>query len=68
MSAPVFAENCQICGTEYLSLELIPIRLGGTIFDSMHSCLTCLAKKHDSKDDFKESAQLIIEALKNTLI
>lgn len=68
MTTPVYADNCQVCGKEHLSLELIPMRLGSKSFETVKTCLSCLAQKNDVEQDYRDAAILIIEALKNKIV
>ena len=64
MSTPVYAVNCQVCGEERLSVEVMPIRLGSHSFSRINTCLACIINNNDVLDDFKESANLIIEVMR----
>lgn len=68
MSAPVYSANCEVCGEEHLSLELIPMRLGNKSTEHVRSCLACLSYKVDAEDDYRDAAQMIIEALRKEIL
>ncbi|HLG28328.1 MAG TPA: hypothetical protein VI423_11125 [Paenisporosarcina sp.] len=60
MSTPVYADNCQACGQEHLSIELIPIKLGSFLLSRVKVCMGCLLKS-DVYQDYKEAADLILQ-------
>ncbi len=68
MSAQVFADNCQVCGEEKLSIELMPVRLGEHSFSRIKTCLGCLIEHKDIQAEFKEAANLIVKAMREELI
>lgn len=59
MNTPVYADNCQACGKEHLSIELIPVKLGTYSASRIRVCLKCLIKS-DVYGDYKEAAELIM--------
>jgi len=58
------AVNCQTCGLEYFSSELVPIKLGELIFDKLKICANCNAFAN-SEEDFKEAAEIIISTFES---
>jgi len=68
MTFPIELDNCQICGQERLNIELISVKLGERGFSKIKSCLSCLVKHHKTGlKDYHNSADTIIEALKNKI-
>lgn len=60
MNAPVHADNCQACGQEFLSTELIPVKLGSYYVPRIRICLGCLVQG-DIYEDYREAAELILD-------
>lgn len=58
----VFPDNCQVCGDEKFSYELMPIKLGSHSFANIKTCMDCLVNL-DSDHEYQESAQLLAEIL-----
>lgn len=54
-----YADNCQGCGKEYLSSELIPIKLGSMILSRIKVCAKCL-EKCDPVEEYLEAAKLLL--------
>lgn len=59
MSTPVYADNCQACSQEHLSIELIPVKLGTYSASRIRVCMACLLKT-DVYEDYKQAAELIM--------
>ena len=53
-----YADNCQACGTEYLSTELTPIKLSGVVFERLRICSGCKSFANEFQD-FKVAAEII---------
>lgn len=53
----VYADNCGVCGREYVSSELVPAKLGG-IFSGVKVCSSCLTIA-DIAEHYKNAAELI---------
>jgi hypothetical protein len=60
MSMAVFADNCQACGEEYLSTDLIAVKLGNYTLTRVRVCLGCLAHSNII-DDYKKASELIVQ-------
>ncbi len=61
MSTPIYADNCQACGAEYLSSELIPVKLGEVSLSRIRICLGCLAMDNNVFEDYRHAAELIVQ-------
>lgn len=59
---PIFADNCGACGEEYLSTQLIPVKLGNTVLSRVRICLGCLVQS-DIYQNYKEAAEAIVQSL-----
>lgn len=53
----IYADNCGVCGREYISSELIPSKLGG-IFSGVKMCSFCLVISNIA-ENYKSAAELI---------
>lgn len=61
----VYADNCGACGEEYLSIELVPVKLGTLFLSRVKTCVGCLVESPDIYQEYKEAVDLIRQALKN---
>lgn len=59
----VYADNCGACGTEYLSYELIPIKIGSYSLN-VKVCLNCLTEDSDTYQQYKSAAEIILQITK----
>lgn len=58
MTEPIFADNCQACGQEFLSIQLIPIKLGSISLPRIKICMGCLVQ-NDIQKDYKFAANIL---------
>lgn len=61
---PIYPDNCGVCGEEYLSSQLIAIKLGGVTLSNVRVCLGCLAQS-DIYEDYKDAAEAILHFYNN---
>lgn len=56
----IYADNCGVCGEEFLSSELTAVKLGGKTLSRVKVCLGCLVQT-DVIQDYKDAAEIILE-------
>lgn len=60
----IYPDNCGACGEEYLSSQLIAVKLGETTLSSVRVCLGCLAQS-DVYENYKNVAETILQFYNN---
>lgn len=61
MSDVIFPDNCQACGKEFISYELIPVKLGEYSFANIRICLGCLVQDKNIYSEYQKSIKLLLE-------
>lgn len=59
----IYADNCGACGKEFLSTDLIPVKIGSQILSRIKVCQACLGHC-DPIQDYIEAAEILVKQQK----